>query len=69
MSGQSMIAGAGSSYAMVILELKKWDERKGISNKDVIASLIKKQPGSEMPVLSVFVAYYKWIRYEQRFFI
>ena len=45
MSGQSMIAGAGSSYAMVILELKKWDERKGISNKDVIASLIKKTAG------------------------
>jgi HAE1 family hydrophobic/amphiphilic exporter-1 len=45
MSGQSMIAGAGSSYAMVILELKKWDERKGISNKDVITSLIKKTAG------------------------
>ena len=42
MSGQNMMAGSGSSYAMVILELKKWDERKGVSNKDVIEKLIKK---------------------------
>jgi HAE1 family hydrophobic/amphiphilic exporter-1 len=45
MSGMSMIAGSGSSYAMVILELKKWDERKGVSNKDVITSLFKKTSG------------------------
>ena len=45
MVGQNMMAGSGSSYAMVILELKKWDERKGVSNKDVIEKLIKKTSG------------------------
>ena len=45
MSGQSMIAGAGSSYAMVILELKNWNVRKGITNKDIVTSIFKKTAG------------------------
>ena len=45
MSGQSMIAGAGSSYAMVILELKNWNDRKGVTNKDVVTSIFKKTAG------------------------
>lgn len=40
--GQNFIAGTGSSYSMVILELKPWEERKGISNKDIIQSLMRK---------------------------
>lgn len=39
MGGNSMTAGSGSSYAMVILELKNWSERKGITNKDIIETL------------------------------
>lgn len=42
MVGQNILAGSGSSYAMIILELKHWDERKKVSNKDVIASLMQK---------------------------
>lgn len=34
--GFNFLAGSGSSYGMVILELKDWDERKGVSNLDVI---------------------------------
>jgi hydrophobic/amphiphilic exporter-1 (mainly G- bacteria), HAE1 family len=43
--GQNFIAGAGSSYGMVILELKHWDKRKGISNQDVINQLNQKVAG------------------------
>jgi hydrophobic/amphiphilic exporter-1 (mainly G- bacteria), HAE1 family len=43
--GTNMMAGSGSSYAMVILELKKWDEREGTSNVDIIQSLMKKTSG------------------------
>ena len=39
MRGNSMTAGSGSSYAMVILELKNWSEREGITNKDIIETL------------------------------
>ncbi|WP_353164463.1 efflux RND transporter permease subunit [Empedobacter brevis] len=42
MVGQNFMAGAGSSYAMEIIALKHWDDRKGISNEDVIAELKKK---------------------------
>jgi hydrophobic/amphiphilic exporter-1 (mainly G- bacteria), HAE1 family len=42
MVGQNMIAGSGSSYSMVILELKIWAERKGTSNKDIILTFMKK---------------------------
>ncbi|MGA2408355.1 MAG: efflux RND transporter permease subunit [Bacteroidales bacterium] len=40
--GQNFIAGTGSSYSMIILELKPWAERKGVSNKDIIQTLMKK---------------------------
>jgi HAE1 family hydrophobic/amphiphilic exporter-1 len=40
--GLNFLAGSGSSYGMVILELKPWDERKGISNLDVIGVLRQK---------------------------
>jgi hydrophobic/amphiphilic exporter-1 (mainly G- bacteria), HAE1 family len=45
MVGNNMMAGSGSSYAMVILELKNWDEREGVSNVDIIQSLMKKTAG------------------------
>jgi HAE1 family hydrophobic/amphiphilic exporter-1 len=54
MSGQSMIAGAGSSYAMVILELKNWNDRKGVTNKDVVASIFKKTAGIRDAVIMPF---------------
>jgi HAE1 family hydrophobic/amphiphilic exporter-1 len=40
--GQNYIGGSGSSYGMVIIRLKPWDQRKGISNDDVIKELTKK---------------------------
>jgi HAE1 family hydrophobic/amphiphilic exporter-1 len=40
--GQNYIGGSGSSYGMVIMRLKPWDQRKGISNDDVIKELTKK---------------------------
>ncbi len=42
MVGMSMMAGSGSSYAMVILELKNWEDRKGVTNLDIIQTLIEK---------------------------
>lgn len=42
MVGQNMMAGSGSSYAMVILELKHWKDRKGVTNVDIIETLMKK---------------------------
>jgi HAE1 family hydrophobic/amphiphilic exporter-1 len=39
MRGNSLTAGSGSSYAMVILELKNWSKREGITNKDIIETL------------------------------
>jgi len=71
MSGMSMIAGSGSSYAMVILELKKWDERKGVSNKDVITSLFKKTSGiRDAHYHALFsLPTIKWLWYKQRFLI
>ena len=42
LTGFSFIAGSGSSYAMVILDLKKWGERKGVTNVDVIQTLMQK---------------------------
>jgi HAE1 family hydrophobic/amphiphilic exporter-1 len=45
MVGQNFMAGAGSSYAMVILELKNWKERKGVSNTDIIQTLMQKTSG------------------------
>ncbi|HOW09084.1 MAG TPA: efflux RND transporter permease subunit [Bacteroidales bacterium] len=43
--GMSMIAGSGSNYAMVILELKNWNERRGVTNTDVIQKLMAKTSG------------------------
>jgi HAE1 family hydrophobic/amphiphilic exporter-1 len=40
--GQNYIGGSGSSYGMVILRLKPWADRKGVSNNDVIKKLTKK---------------------------
>jgi len=42
LTGFNFIAGSGSSYAMVIIDLKEWKERKGITNVDIIQTLIKK---------------------------
>ncbi|PYF77127.1 efflux RND transporter permease subunit [Pedobacter nutrimenti] len=43
--GQNFIGGSGSSYGMVILRLKAWDQRPGISNDDVIKKLKKATSG------------------------
>jgi HAE1 family hydrophobic/amphiphilic exporter-1 len=45
LTGFSFIAGSGSSYAMVILDLKKWEERKGVTNVDIIQTLMQKTSG------------------------
>ncbi|TDW97185.1 efflux RND transporter permease subunit [Dinghuibacter silviterrae] len=37
--GQNFLAGSGSSYAILILELKDWGKRKGITNNDVIQEI------------------------------
>ena len=42
LTGFNFIAGSGSSYGMVILDLKKWNERKGKTNIDIIRTLIQK---------------------------
>ncbi len=42
LTGFNFIAGSGSSYAMVILDLKEWKERKGVTNVDIIQTLIQK---------------------------
>jgi hydrophobic/amphiphilic exporter-1 (mainly G- bacteria), HAE1 family len=42
MVGQNFVAGSGSAYGMVILELQHWDDRKGVTNEDVIRTLTKK---------------------------
>lgn len=40
--GRNFLAGQGSAYSMDILQLKHWDDRKGVSNLDVIAQFNKK---------------------------
>ena len=40
--GQNYIGGSGSSYGMVVIRLKPWDQRKGVSNNDVIKELTEK---------------------------
>jgi HAE1 family hydrophobic/amphiphilic exporter-1 len=40
--GQNSLAGQGSSYAQEIIALKNWDDRKGVTNEDVIALMKKK---------------------------
>jgi HAE1 family hydrophobic/amphiphilic exporter-1 len=39
--GQNFMAGSGSAYGMIILELKNWKDRKG-SNEDVVKALREK---------------------------
>ena len=45
MVGQNFMAGAGSSYGMIILQLKDWKDRKGVSNVDIIQTLMQKTSG------------------------
>ncbi|HWW41951.1 efflux RND transporter permease subunit, partial [Pedobacter sp.] len=40
--GQNFIGGSGSSYGMVILRLKPWDQRPKVNNNAVIKELTKK---------------------------
>jgi HAE1 family hydrophobic/amphiphilic exporter-1 len=40
--GRNIINGSGSAYSMVVLRLKAWDQRPGVSNDAVIQTLIKK---------------------------
>lgn len=42
LTGFNFLAGSGSSYGMVILDLKNWNDRKGRSNVDIIRTLIQK---------------------------
>ncbi len=42
LTGFNFMAGAGSSYAMVILELKHWKEREGVTNVDIIQTFMQK---------------------------
>ncbi len=44
-TGFNFLAGNGSSYGIVFVQLKHWDERKGVSNQDVIKTLNKKVAG------------------------
>ncbi len=41
-TGFNFIAGSGSSYGMIILDLKNWKDRKGITDVDIIKTLIQK---------------------------
>ncbi len=43
--GLNFIAGSGSNYGMIFLELKHWDDRKGINNHDVEKKLNQKIAG------------------------
>lgn len=40
--GLNFISGQGSAYSMVILELKPWDDRKKVSNLDVVQKFTEK---------------------------
>lgn len=43
--GFNFLAGSGSNYGIVFLELKPWNQRKGVSNQDVIKVLNQKVAG------------------------
>jgi len=43
--GFNFLAGTGSNYGIVFLQLKHWDLRKGVSNQDVIKTLNQKVAG------------------------
>jgi len=54
--GRNFISGTGSSYGMVVIRLKPWGERPGISNDDVIKTLIQKTShirGAEIRFMSL----------------
>lgn len=40
--GQNQLGGSGSSYGMLILRLKPWSQRPGVTDKDVIQQLTEK---------------------------
>ena len=40
--GRNFIDGSGGAYSMVIVELKDWDQRPGVSNLDVMQMIRKK---------------------------
>ena len=40
--GFNILAGTGSNYAMIFLNLKTWDKRKGVSNLDIIKKINQK---------------------------
>lgn len=42
LTGFNFIAGSGSSYGMVILDLKNWKDRKGVTSVDILQTLIQK---------------------------
>jgi len=44
-TGQSIINGAGSNFALAIIKLKPWDDRKGVKIDDVIGQLFKMTAG------------------------
>ena len=44
-TGFNFMAGDGSNYGIVFLELKHWSKRKGVSNQDVIKTLNQKLSG------------------------
>jgi len=41
-TGRNFLAGQGSAYGMVIVRLKPWDERKDMTNEDVLAEISKR---------------------------
>ena len=43
--GQNFVAGNGSAYGMLILRLKPWDDRPGVSDDDIIKQLKQKTAG------------------------
>ena len=43
--GSNYIGGSGSAYGMVTVRLTPWDQRSGVTNKDVIKTLTKKTAG------------------------
>ncbi len=54
--GRNIINGSGSAYGMIVLRLKPWGDRPGVSNQDVIQALIKKTAhvrGAEIRFLSL----------------
>lgn len=44
-TGNSIINGSGSNYALMILKLKPWGDRKGIAINDIVGQLFQKTAG------------------------